>query len=450
MRASLFLLCLGLALPAVAGWQAVISPVGAVQLQAGEAVIGTLAPGVFESGWHAAALLPAGADAAMMEGLAHGQIRAPSGGRVDVEVHSTRVTGGVHLTYHLTPRSDLRLNSLHVEIPIPAGKLLDGTFTMDGATLPFPTAFAQVVLRAAPTTDLLLDFPDRSRLQFHFASPTPVLVQDDRQWSDSFSLRFGPQDSAAPLWPAGRTYEQEVTLTAPGGIAVSYDGPVTLAAGPEWIPLDAEQDIVPGSALDFTDITPWHAPAGMFGRITSDHAGHFVFAQRPTEPVRFYGVNLCFTGQYLATRRPIYWPPGCGGWATTRCGLHHYEGELIDRAAGNDVRLRPEQLDKLDYLFAALKQHGLYITTDLYVSRPVPAAALWDGATGQVEMNEYKMAIPVNARAYRNYLSFVRALLGHTNPYTGLTWAQDPGAGLAKPKQLKTTRETTSRSCPRA
>ena len=51
MRACLLLLCFGLALPVLAGWQAVISPAGAVNLQDGETAIGTLAPGVYESGW---------------------------------------------------------------------------------------------------------------------------------------------------------------------------------------------------------------------------------------------------------------------------------------------------------------------------------------------------------------------------------------------------------------
>ena len=300
---------------------------------------------------------------------------------------------------------------------------------MDEVTAPFPAAFAKVRLRDSPTSDLLLDFPDRSRLQFHFSASTHVLVQDDRQWGDSFSLRFGPQDSAAPVWPAGKALEEEITLTSTGGLAVSYDGPVTLAAGTEWIPLDAEQEIVPGSALDFTDIVPWHVPAGKFGRIIADKAGHFVFARRPAEPVRFYGVNLCFTGQYLTHEQADQLAARLRRLGYNAVRIHHYEGELLDRAAGNDVRLRPEQLDKLDYLFAALKQRGLYITTDLFVSRPVPAAAIWDGATGQVAMNEYKMAIPVNERAYQNYLSFARALLGHTNPYTGLTWAQDPALG---------------------
>jgi len=428
MRTILLFLAFSLALPALAGWQAVISPAGAIRIQAGEAAVGTLTPGLFEADWRYATMQPAG-NSTVTEGVARGQIRAPGGGLVDVELRSTRVVDGLHLSYRLLPCADLKLNSLHVDLPISIGKVLGGSFTMDTITLPFPATFEKVGLHAALTTNLFLDFPDKSRLQFHFTTPTPVLVQDDRQWGGGFSLRIGPQYVTAPVWPAGKALELEITLTAPGGIAVGYDGPVTLAAGPEWIPLDAEQEIIAGSALDFTAITPWHAPAGKFGRITTDTTGHFAFTQHPTEPVRFYGVNLCFTGQYLAHAQADQLATRLQRLGYNAVRLHHYEGELVDRAAGNDVRLRPEQIDKLDYLVAALKQRGIYITTDLYVSRPVPASVIWDGAKGDVDMNEYKMAIPVNARAYQNYLSFARALLGHLNPYTGVTWAQDPALG---------------------
>ncbi|MCK4375705.1 MAG: hypothetical protein KAX19_10260, partial [Candidatus Brocadiae bacterium] len=83
-------------------------------------------------------------------------------------------------------------------------------------------------------------------------------------------------------------------------------------------------------------------------------------------------------------------------------------------------------LDQLDYLFAALKKRGLYVTTDVFVSRPVLAGEIWDGAARDTGMNNFKMLVPVNERAFGNWEAFARNLLTHVNPYTGLRYADDP------------------------
>jgi hypothetical protein len=99
---------------------------------------------------------------------------------------------------------------------------------------------------------------------------------------------------------------------------------------------------------------------------------------------------------------------------------------LVDRSAGRSTDLNPETLDQLDYFLAALKKRGIYVTTDLFVSRPVLAAEIWPGAEGDVPMDQYKMACQVNPRALGNWEAFARNLLTHMNPYTGMRWADDP------------------------
>ncbi|MCC6444839.1 MAG: hypothetical protein IT210_15450, partial [Armatimonadetes bacterium] len=106
--------------------------------------------------------------------------------------------------------------------------------------------------------------------------------------------------------------------------------------------------------------------------------------------------------------------------------FHHYESELVDRSQETSTRLNPQALDQLDYLFAALKKNGIYVTTDLFVSRPIFAREVWEDAEGDIGMDEFKMAVPVNERAFANYKTFSVALLSHKNPYTGLRWGEDP------------------------
>jgi hypothetical protein len=94
---------------------------------------------------------------------------------------------------------------------------------------------------------------------------------------------------------------------------------------------------------------------------------------------------------------------------------------MVDSAKPN-----PRKLDQLDYLFAALKKRGVYVTTDLFVSRPVMAGEIWAGEEGLVGMDEFKMLVPVNDRAFANWKRFAKNLLTHVDPYTGTSYAKDP------------------------
>ena len=75
--------------------------------------------------------------------------------------------------------------------------------------------------------------------------------------------------------------------------------PTVITAGEDWIPLKAELDILPGSALDFSHMGLADAPAGKHGRVLARADGQFAFEDSPAVARRFYGVNLCFGAQYL-------------------------------------------------------------------------------------------------------------------------------------------------------
>jgi len=229
------------------------------------------------------------------------------------------------------------------------------------------------------------------------------------------------------------------------------DAPVTITAGSDWLPLDVCLDIEPGSALDFSHIVPRHTPAGKFGRVAVSEAGHFAFEKRAT-PTRFYGVDLCCTAQYLPHELADHLAERLVrlGYNTVR--IHHYERDLVERTPG-EIRLRPDTLDQFDYLFAALKRRGIYVSTDLYVSRLIPLADVYrdharkpkaDRANvaprserwtfenyynvgpNDFGVQDFKMAVYVNDRAYENFKAFARVLLDHKNPYTKLRYADDP------------------------
>ncbi|HEX2950122.1 MAG TPA: hypothetical protein VHV83_11265 [Armatimonadota bacterium] len=408
-------------------WQAIVAPQsGSLQLSYAGRPLDVLEPGMWAAEWQGVNLSVAAPVPGSPSGTYQGQLVTSNGGTVTVTTTITPVTGGVHLHYRFVPQQAIALNSLHVNLSLPAPRLVGGTFLADGTAVTLPRTFHDVTLYSRPTRDLSLTLPDQSRLDFRFATPTPVLLQDDRQWGNTCSLRIGPQANPSIIYPAGVPYIIDLTLTSPAGIAFAEDHPVTLTANENWIPMaPTSQDIVAGSALDFSRLFP-QAPAGKFGRVIATRDGQFAFADRPSVPVRFYGVNLVGMAQYLSHAESDRFAERLQRLGYNAVRLHHYDGPLIENNRQDSVHLNPATLDQLDYLVAALKQRGIYITTDLYVSRPVLASEVWPGETGNVGQDEFKMAVPVNERAYANFLAFTTALLTHVNPYTHLRWADDP------------------------
>ncbi len=209
--------------------------------------------------------------------------------------------------------------------------------------------------------------------------------------------------------------------------------PVTITASSDWLELsDFTTDVLPGSVFDFSFLTD--APAGKYGPVTVAPDGHFEFEDRPGERVQFRGVNLvtsaCYPDRDAADR--LADRLARSGYNSVR--LHHFDRALqvSDAPSG---QFDPHKLDQLDYLFSALKQRGLYINIDLFSLRtfsaedmvsfglPGDAAA---GVSGGKAAAIFKWILPFSDAAFENWCAFSSALLQHRNPYTGLTWAEDP------------------------
>jgi hypothetical protein len=194
--------------------------------------------------------------------------------------------------------------------------------------------------------------------------------------------------------------------------------------GPDWAPYQHSLDIEKGGVFDFSSTL--RAPAGKFGAIRATPAGHFEFEERPGERVRFWGVNLCFSAQYLDKKDADLLAERLArsGYNTVR--FHHFDGGVV-RKGGLSWELDAAQLDKLDYLFAALKKRGIYINIDLYASRGFSAeeCASW-GFPGGKSRDLFKAILPVNNGAFESWARFAKNLLTHKNPHTGLTWAEEP------------------------
>ncbi|MDP0497752.1 MAG: hypothetical protein Q7Q73_16240 [Verrucomicrobiota bacterium JB024] len=203
--------------------------------------------------------------------------------------------------------------------------------------------------------------------------------------------------------------------------ASSRRKPLVMAANDEWQPFLQEPNVQAGSILDFSSLVD--APAGKYGPVLI-RDGHFVFEQQPDRPVRFWGTNLCWGSSYvdkvLAERVAVRLARM--GYNTVR--LHHYDGLMLRDNPESSWDIDPDQLDRFDYLIYCLRKEGLYINLDLYTMRTFPAGEV-EEVDGDVRRG-IKAGVALSPSAREAWGKFARVLMTHKNPYTGLTYAEDP------------------------
>ena len=174
--------------------------------------------------------------------------------------------------------------------------------------------------------------------------------------------------------------------------------------------------------------------AGKFGRVVVVD-DHFEFKGLPGVPQRFYGVNLCNTAnlpsspeaadRFVANLARV-------GYNALR--IHHHERDLIseqgDWPPGHDDTVpSPAQMEKLDWLVAACIAHGVYLTTDLYVSRSYATywRAIGIDRDGRIDNGpSFKILCAFWEPAYSNLCAWTRNFLCHVNPSTGRSLAEEP------------------------
>jgi len=241
-------------------------------------------------------------------------------------------------------------------------------------------------------------------------------------YESRFALQSKPVREVAfaaagePTWMIlGATLvEGDVPLPQPSSIIIS--------ANEDWAPIDLPLTIVPGSAFDFSDWT--EAPAGQHGHVITTPDGHFAFADQPNKPVRFWGANINFGVNFLPKEQSKALAKRFRQMGYNSVRIHHYDVLLAGGWNSEEYLIDPEMLDRLDYLFACMKEEGLYISTDLFTIRRIhePSVKAYDWANLAV----FKALVPILPGAMDDWKRFARDLLAHKNPYTGMTWAEDP------------------------
>ena len=252
--------------------------------------------------------------------------------------------------------------------------------------------------------------PSGGAFSLEFGDIVRLHAMDEREWNfDTVVFRFhGSGDVVAATLDAGRT------------LSVQAREPYVLKRGTKWIPVKDVREIEKGGALDFSGFSP----GGPCRRVIA-RGRHFAFEDSPDVPRRFYGVNICeganFTRPDVA--EAFVRQLRVRGYNALR--LHHHDNGMVEGSA-DGTTVNPAQLDRMDRLLAACGREGIYVTTDLFVSRKVPRREIGLDGDGFVGMDEYKALVLVSESAFSNLCAFARAWMTHVNPHTGLRWADDP------------------------
>ncbi len=177
-----------------------------------------------------------------------------------------------------------------------------------------------------------------------------------------------------------------------------------------------------------------HLPAGKFGTIKVDGQGHFAAGQ---ERIRFLGVNITASSTVTAKTNAEKVAKRLAKFGMNLVRFHHMDNNfgaksIINYAAGNSRSLDADNLDKLDYFIHQLKLNGIYSNINLINSREFSAA---DGLPADINQLNWKQrhVLGYVSPAFRNLeKEFATQLLSHKNPYTGLTYAEDPAVAFVE------------------
>ncbi len=206
-------------------------------------------------------------------------------------------------------------------------------------------------------------------------------------------------------------------------LELPIEKPYVVAEGNEWTKIQPVMKIRKNSPLDFSRFL--HKPAGKYGFVVIDEKGKFTFENNRKMRVRFLGTNLCQSALFPSHEEAeaLAEKLAASGYNSVR--LHQFERGLMDRRANDTLTFDPDKLDRLQYLIAQLKKHGLYLCTDLYATRPIRPG---DGIAECASANgsERKVLNYISPTAMENWKEYARRFLTVRNPYTGMSLLEDP------------------------
>jgi len=177
-----------------------------------------------------------------------------------------------------------------------------------------------------------------------------------------------------------------------------------------------------------------HKPAGKYGHVHVGPDGHLYVGNKR---VKFLGVNICGSAAFPKKDDAEKIAARLAKFGVNCVRFHHMDAfwesfNIFDKSYGDTRHLNPAALERLDYFIAKLKENGIYVDLNLLVSRRFRAA---DGLPPEIEEVDWKdqqvLGFFVD-KVRQLEKEYARQLLLHRNPYTGMTYAEDPAVAFVE------------------
>ena len=192
-------------------------------------------------------------------------------------------------------------------------------------------------------------------------------------------------------------------------------------------------DAAPGTITDVSFLNA--KPAGVNGYIVPKN-GHFV-ESKTGRRVRFLATNFAALQAFPSHADAAKVAARIAKLGINLVRLHHMDNPgwgigstLWDVRYPDRQHIDPVQLDRVDYLFAQFKKNGVYSNVNLHVSRQFSAADGFPESVSKIPFDFDKRVDEYDRRMIRLQKNYARDLLTHVNPYTGLSYANDPAVAV--------------------
>ncbi|MFH2033575.1 MAG: hypothetical protein ABIJ26_02575, partial [Candidatus Margulisiibacteriota bacterium] len=186
----------------------------------------------------------------------------------------------------------------------------------------------------------------------------------------------------------------------------------------------------PGSVSDVSFLLD--APAGKHGFLKVNN-GHFYFEDGSR--VRFWGTNIYAPHTFPSKKDAEMMAERLARGGCNLVRIHHIDAfwsdpNIFDKNFNDTQHFSAESLDRLDYLIYQLKQRGIYVFMDLLVDRTFKEG---DNVVDYQNVERgAKFTGFYDKRIIELQKKYAADLLTHYNPYTKLSYENDPVIVSAK------------------
>ncbi len=282
-------------------------------------------------------------------------------------------------------------------------------------------------VRSAPTAEHAeFAFDQGGTVKVKFEPACPVSFDNGMRVALASELfRQGKRSVTLTL-----TFPDDVTFCA---TQADLDRFTRSLAGPDWFAFQPAKGKETVSGV--IDMNSWlERPAGKRGgvRMVKDGVIKDGFFFEDGTPIKFWGVNLSYTGNAPEQATADFTAARLARYGVNAVRMHKftYPNGMGIGDPNDSTRMDPKGLDRLDYFSAKLKEQGVYFGwSHTYGFHVVPGdrkrLLAYDEIAKNLKGNTYAF-IHFAEDVQDLMIEMVVNLLKHKNPYTGLTYAEEP------------------------